>query len=228
MSNLEPNVPGNVHAENPGGAGGKPLHIAGAGTMAIYLLVASLTVLFAASIAGYLIIRFRFDVHVHIPLPPTLWLSTALIIISSVTIQVALSAIRRNNEKACRIGLLITLALGVAFLVVQVFNWLALAHGFHQASAQLAVQQRNLHGASAPHHSIVDLRHMLYAAFYAFTFLHAAHVVGGLIPLAFVAYHAYYGQYSANYHPGVRYVTIYWHFLTVVWIVLFAMMFLTL
>lgn len=228
MSNSEQNVPGRVPAGIQSSTAAKPLHIAGAGTMAIYLLLVSLSVLFAASIVGYLIIRFRFDVHVHIPLPATLWLSTALIVISSVTIQVALSAIRRNHETGLRIGLLATLGLGMAFLVVQIFNWLALAHGFHVAATQLAVQQSNAHGKFAPHHSVVDLRHMLYAAFYAFTFLHAAHVIGGLVPLAFVAYHAYYGQYSANYHPGVRHVTLYWHFLTVVWLVLFALMFLTL
>jgi cytochrome c oxidase subunit 3 len=58
--------------------------------------------------------------------------------------------------------------------------------------------------------------------FYVLTGLHAAHVVGGLIPLGIVIYRAGRGRYSRNFHPGVRYVTAYWHFLDVVWCVLFA------
>ncbi len=60
------------------------------------------------------------------------------------------------------------------------------------------------------------------AGFYILTALHALHVIGGLFPLAFVIRNAKRGQYSRNFHPGVRYSTIYWHFLDAIWLLLFS------
>ena len=61
--------------------------------------------------------------------------------------------------------------------------------------------------------------------FYVLTALHAAHVIGGLIPLIVVYIKARRGRYSRNFHPGVRYVTAYWHFLDVVWVLLFLVLY---
>lgn len=201
--------------------------VAGAGTMGMYLLLASLSMLFAASIAAYLIIRMRFLRHAGVQLPWLLWVSTILIIVSSFTIQWALAAIRKNNESAMRDGLLATLLLGLAFLVCQTFNWLALAKGFHHVAGEF--RARDMQAIPGrPHHSRVAELHYMYAAFYAFTILHALHVMGGLIPLVVVNRRARQGFYSQNYHPGVRYITMYWHFLDVVWIVLFIVIMSTL
>ena len=98
-------------------------------------------------------------------------------------------------------AMLLTTMLGVAFLASQTVNWFALV------AAKLTAKT-NLYGFT----------------FYMLTGLHAAHVVGGVIPLGVVTVRAWRGRYSSSFHPGVRYCGIYWHFLAAVWLVLFIML----
>jgi len=55
--------------------------------------------------------------------------------------------------------------------------------------------------------------------------LHAAHVIGGLIPLEIVIARGAAGAVFAEFHPGIRYVTVYWHFLDVIWVALFTLIY---
>ncbi|MFH0982206.1 MAG: cytochrome c oxidase subunit 3 [Planctomycetota bacterium] len=63
-------------------------------------------------------------------------------------------------------------------------------------------------------------------SFYLLTGLHGAHVIGGLVPLTVVTTKAFRGRYTRDYYPGVKYVAMYWHFLDVVWLVMFVVIFL--
>ena len=63
--------------------------------------------------------------------------------------------------------------------------------------------------------------------FYLLTGLHALHVVGGLVPLAVTTARAWQGKYTAVAHAGVEHVALYWHFLDVIWLVLFGVLVLT-
>lgn len=176
----------------------------GTGLLGMKLLVLALSMLFAASIMGYLVIRSRAAVWPPpgMPqLPSALWISTVIIVISSFTMQAAIRAAKGGRQRALRAGMLLTTLLGVAFLVSQTLNWLALV------AANLTART-NLYGFT----------------FYMLTGLHAAHVVGGVIPLAVVTARAWRGRYSAVFHPGVRYCAIYWHFLAAVWLVLFVVL----
>jgi len=174
------------------------------GKLGMKILVLALSMLFAASILGYLVIRFRAPAWPPpgVPhLPGTLWISTLIIVISSVTMQAAVRAVRADRQRGLRIGMLLTTLLGVAFLVSQTVNWFALV------AANLTART-NLYGFT----------------FFMLTGLHAAHVVGGVIPLAIVTAHAFRGRYSSAFRPGVEYCAIYWHFLAAVWLVLFALL----
>jgi cytochrome c oxidase subunit 3 len=98
--------------------------------------------------------------------------------------------------------LVLGLILGTAFLVNQVINWFAMIN------IKLPPTSRNLFTFT----------------FYMLTGLHAAHVIGGLIQLSVVTVRAYRGAYSPSYHPGVTYSVMYWHFLDIVWLVMFFTM----
>lgn len=178
-----------------------------AGRMGMSLFLISLGMLFAASLLGFIAVRLLTnDVWPsELPaLPRLLWLSTALIVISSGTMQWALEAIRRDGRAILKGTLLATFALGVGFLVVQIIcwmNWLA---------------QIEAHWADS------ETYRFALTSFYVLTGVHAAHVIGGLIPMAFVLWRAFRGRYHAQHHPGVHYVAMYWHFLDVVWFVLFV------
>src|SRR5436305_39720 len=97
------------------------IHIPGAGTIGMALLLVSLSVLFLASIVGYIAFRSQTLHAQHTPhwpppglppLPASLWLSTLVILATSLTIQVAYNAIRKNLEQKLRTWLYITFALG--------------------------------------------------------------------------------------------------------------------
>lgn len=176
----------------------------GVGLLGMKLLVVALSMLFAASIVGYLIIRSRAAAWPPpgMPrLPGTLWVSTLIIVVSSLTMQSAVRAAKADRQGALRTAMLLTTILGVAFLVSQTLNWFVLV------AANLTAKT-NLYGFT----------------FYMLTGLHAAHVVGGVIPLAVVTARAWRGRYSAAFHPGVQYCAIYWHFLAAVWVVLFTLL----
>ena len=171
--------------------------------LAVFLL--SLSMLFAASIAGYLVVRLRAEVWRPPgmpPLPGGLWLSTALILLSSGTIQWALSSVRRDRTNALRRGMLLTSLLAGGFLVCQIVNWTQLAR------AEMPPTAKSLYAFT----------------FYMLTALHAAHVLGGMVPLAITTVKSFLYRYTSTDHAGVLYCAIYWHFLDVVWIILFAVL----
>ena len=184
--------------------GDKHQEIPGAGKLGMKLLIASLSVLFASSIAGYLVVRLnaRTWPPAGMPsLPPGLWVSTLIILVSSVTMESALRATRGGRQERLRRMVLLTTILGFAFLVSQTINWWGLVTARMPATANL------------------------YAfTFYMLTGLHAAHVIGGLIPLGVITRNAYAGRYSAERNDGVLYCRMYWHFLAVVWVVMFSLL----
>jgi cytochrome c oxidase subunit 3 len=181
--------------------------IPGAGKLGMKLLLASLSVLFASSIAGYLVVRVRAPAWPPpgMPhLPSGLWISTILILASSAGIESALRAARGGRRERLQRMTLVTAIIGLAFLISQTINWWGLITAKMTASANL------------------------YAfTFYMLTGLHAAHVIGGLIPLGIVTRNSYAGRYSAEQSDGVLFCRMYWHFLAVVWIVMFVLLIVT-
>jgi cytochrome c oxidase subunit 3 len=169
--------------------------------MWVFLLVVSM--LFASSVVATLIVRSRAQAWPPPGTPavvPGLVVSTGLLLLSSGTMAWALHSIRREHKEALRRGLALTLLLGVGFLASQTANWL------HLSASHLTMRS-----------------HLYGFTFYVLTFLHAAHVVGGLVPLAAVTWRAWRRGYTAERHAGVTYTALYWHFLDVVWLVLFAL-----
>ena len=176
----------------------------GAGVLGMWLFLATLAVLFAAAIAGYLVVRL--EARTWPPpgmprLPGGLWAGTIALLGASVTVHRALRSIRLGGRTAATRWLAATLALGASFLVIQCWNW----WGFLR-----------LRVAGAPN---------LYAfTFFMLTGLHAAHVVGGVLLLAVVTGRSLRGRYGSGAHAGITYAAMYWHFLDAVWLVLFAVL----
>jgi cytochrome c oxidase subunit 3 len=130
-----------------------------------------------------------------IPLPETLWTSTVLILLSSVTFEAARRVFRRGKWRLASHLLIATACLGAGFLASQITAW-----------RQLVRQGAFL--AQNPHSSF----------FYLFTGLHAAHLVGGLVALFVVVLG------KSKRRELVDVVTYYWHFLGLLWIALFIVL----
>lgn len=191
-------TPGTMPEHQP--SGGPP-----AGRLGMILFLAALGVLFASSMTGYLVVRSQ---AVAWPpagsprLPGGLWLSTLLLLASSGSMQLALSGAKAGKAAALRNGLTVTLVLGLVFLANQLLNWQ------HFLTAHHLPPQKNLYAFT----------------FYLLTGLHAAHVVGGLAALGVTVAHAGQGRYSPADHAGVEYMSMYWHFLGAVWLVMFGVL----
>jgi cytochrome c oxidase subunit III len=179
-----------------------PADDAGLGMFGMILFLVALSMIFGATIGGYLYIRSgsaAWPPPGSPPLPRGLWLSTIVILLVSVKIQWALRCVRRGRQRSLRAALIATGVLATLFLVNQALNWEAV-RGVAIASQSPAMS--------------------FAATFYILTGTHALHVLGGLVLLAVVTVKAFRGQYGNTYYPGIRYSAMYWHFLDAVWLIL--------
>jgi len=138
-------------------------------------------------------------------MPKVLWLSTALILVSSITIEISRRSLKQKSDSGYGRWLAFTTLLGLGFLGSQVFAWRQLA-------------RQGIYMASNPYSSF----------FYLFTAVHALHLVGGLCALTYLL--ARKGNYRHRLNGELRRigatdgVAIYWHFMAVLWAGLFGLL----
>jgi cytochrome c oxidase subunit III len=122
--------------------------------------------------------------------------NTAILMSSSFTLHWAEAAIKKGNHFGLKAGILTTFLLGCAFLFIQINEYANI--GFApQDQAQATI-------------------------FYSLTGLHGAHVFIGLVLLLIVTIRAFRGHYSSEQHRGVEIPGIYWHFVDIMWIVVYT------
>lgn len=197
----------------------------GTGTLGMWLFLIALGILFASSLIGYVVIRLStlepgLDPVTgaivrepgpplgSIPIPPGLWVATTVMLASSFSIHLALRAIRQERQIVFLRCLMVTAALALMFLVIQVPSLWALLQEHKTFTAQV----RQGANAGLPPYSMV----------FFLILVHALHLVGGLVPLGIVMRHAQRHRYDHESHNPVKYLAMYWHFLDVVWLSLFA------
>lgn len=163
--------------------------------LGVLLACSAMTTFFGALVIAYYWRKASPGVWDQVALPGTLWISTAILAASSVTFEFARRLYRRGAHALSAKLLLITFCLGSAFLVAQWTAWRALI-------ALGVYMEQN------PYSSF----------FYIFTGLHAAHLLGGLIALAIVVF----GRDPRR--EIIDSAAYYWHFLLLLWIVLFVVL----
>lgn len=181
--------------------------------------ISGLSMLFGAMILGYVYIRTsrKDDVQFGtLALPHLFWISTAIVLLASATIQSAVIAIRRERQDLLRAWLVVTLMLGIAFCLVQAPSMLTLVKQ-HLA----LVRAYDAAGGDAN-----NLMHVnpFFGLIFVFILVHALHVIGGIVQLGMVTHGAFAGKYDHEYHNPVKHSAIYWHFLDVVWLAMYGMM----
>ena len=170
------------------------------GRLGMWLFLASLGMLFTGSFVGYLVIRLRapeWPPPGSPSLPSGLWLSTAVLLLLSVVLLLAQHAAREGRHEVLTRMLTASVVLAIAFLGSQVANWMRMA-----AADNLPQQSLFTFG------------------FFVLTFLHALHVIGGLVPRILVTLRARRGRYTAADNEGVQLTAMYWHFLLATWVVI--------
>jgi cytochrome c oxidase subunit III len=178
-------------------------YVPGAGLLAMRFLLVSVTTLFATVGVAYHA-RARLPSHwQHIQAPHWLWLSTALILASSWTIEMARGAFDRRNSRRYAHWLGLTLAIGLAFLTSQLL-------GLRELAAQGIFLRNN------PHSSL----------FYVITGSHGLHLLGGMIALSYLLIKALVRPEVVlldfrRQRARASVSALYWHFLSGIWLVLF-------
>ena len=182
--------------------------------LGMILFIASEVMFFAGLFAAYFNVRLTaphwpplvneqeveaFNLHApeHLVVAGTL---TAILVLSSVTMQLGIWAIRRGDRKAFLRATAVTLVLGVVFLIGQVWDYTQLEFGITDTAFG--------------------------STFYTLTGFHGAHVLGGAVMLSVVLYRGLAGQVTARHHDAVEATSLYWHFVDVVWIALFSTLYL--
>jgi cytochrome c oxidase subunit 3 len=169
-------------------------------TLGMLLFIISEVMIFGAFFTAYFFIR----IVTHNPWPThgtklpegVAGMNTAILISSSLTIHWATVSIKRGNRFGLKAGMLATFLLGLTFLTVQINEY--------------------IHVGFAPYFSAQA------TVFYALTGLHGAHVFIGLCILAMVTVRSFRGHYSPEHHAGQEVPGIYWHFVDIMWIIVYT------
>jgi cytochrome c oxidase subunit III len=172
-------------------------------TLGILLFIVSEVMLFGAFFASYFFLRVVVDPSAWPPEPFELpvavaGMNTVILVSSSFTIHYALESIRHGNRGGMKLGLVATWILGATFLFIQMNEY-----------AHIGFSARDFGFGSI---------------FYSLTGLHGAHVFVGLALLTFATIRAFRGHYgpAAKDHLGVEVPGIYWHFVDVMWIIVYV------
>lgn len=162
----------------------------------LWVAIGSIVMMFAGLTSAF-IVKSNQTGWKTVELPNEFWISTAVILISSITLQVALGSFKNREMSKYRLLMGITLLLGIAFVVLQWF-------GFQG----LWAQGITFKGSGAGQ--------FLYVIFG----LHAIHVIGGIITLLIMFIKAFVGKVKLYSAVPVEVAAVYWHFVDVLWIYL--------
>lgn len=166
----------------------------------LWTFLAVATSLFGLFIVAYQY-RLEIDDWVSVPKPALLWLNTALLVFGSVALQWARVAAADDNLRAVRIGLIASGLFSLAFLGGQLVAWQQLTATGYFLTAN-------------PANSF----------FYLLTALHGLHVLGGLWVWAKTSIKVLRGSKLEDVKLSVELCTVYWHYLLIVWAVLFGLL----
>lgn len=166
----------------------------------LWLSMVSMVMLFAGLTSAY-IVRQDQGNWLKFDLPFQFYISTGLILLSSVTMSTAQKSIKNGDTVKLTRFLALTLLLGIGFVITQFLGWSELV----QSNIVFAGNQSNASGSFL----------------YALTGLHMAHLFGGIIMLIVTLSRAAGNRYTQDNYLGIQLASIYWHFLDVLWIYLF-------
>lgn len=165
----------------------------------LWVGIVSIIMLFAVLTSAY-IVRQAEGNWLQFSLPWEFYLSTGIIVASSVTMLLAQKAVKNDDQAKLKQSLLVTLLLGIGFAISQFVAWGALIdQGIFFTGAR-----SNASGSYL----------------YVLSGVHLAHLVGGVFALGFTYVKALLGKYSSLKSRGVELTATYWHFLDILWVYL--------
>ena len=165
----------------------------------------SMTMMFAGITSAFVVSKSRADWLKDFQLPNAFYWSTLLIIFSSVTFHLAKKAIKKDQINTTTKYLLVTLASGIGFVVLQFVGFgQIVANGYYFTGAASSITTTFL---------------------YIVTVVHLLHLAGGLISLLIIIYNHFKQKYNSTQTLGIELGAMYWHFLDILWVYLFLFLY---
>jgi cytochrome c oxidase subunit 3 len=165
----------------------------------MWLYLATMGMLFMGFSSAYLVQRFA-EGWVAVPLPGVTWINTLFMLASSYTYEWGRRGFLLGDYRRFQVGLMLTMVLGVLFLLGQVIGWqMMVRQGYFLAGNQKGVSY-----------------------FYVLTFLHGLHLIAGLVVVGYWVGRAL--LYKVRYEEGkrMRVAGLFWHALDALWVYLFV------
>jgi len=188
-----------------------------AAKLGMWLFIFTEILLFGGLFIVYSVYRFRNPVAFHLAHEelsiPMGFINTVILLISSATVAISISAMQKSDRKMTMIMLSVTLLLALTFLVNKYFEWGAkFEHGMYPGSE---VMQNLGHGD------------MLFFSLYFFmTGLHGVHIIVGMIILGAALYKVRTGAVNSKQYALLENGGLYWHLVDLIWIFLFPLFYL--
>jgi len=166
----------------------------------MWVLLAAVTMLFAGLSSAYFVLH-GLPQWQNITVPRLVWANTLVLLASSIAVEFARSAVRKDQSGALKQWLTISAFLGFGFLAGQFLVWRQLV-------------KAGVYLSTTIHSSF----------FYVLTGAHALHLAGGMIGLMVVLQRAFANRVTAQDHESLKVFALYWHFMDVVWIFCFLLL----
>jgi cytochrome c oxidase subunit 3 len=184
-----------------------PLLASGSAKLGIWAFLATEVMLFGGLFTAYTVFRLKYpgvflEDHQHLNKVFGA-VNTVVLICSSLSVAIGIAAIRRGRQALLRRCLLITIALGLTFLGIKFFEYLEHIRRGEYPSTDL-----------------------FFSLYYMMTGLHGVHVLAGIAVLTVMFILAGKGKFTESYNTPVEIAGIYWHFVDLVWIYLFPLLYL--
>ena len=176
--------------------------------MMLWFGIGSLIMSFSALISAFIVSskqRRDKDWLNSYDLPNAFYISVAIILLSSLTFVLAKKALKQKNRQMTTVWLLVTLALGIAFVFSQL-------EGFNQ----IIQTGYNFTGPTS---------NITMSYIYLIAVVHILHVIAGLICILVVIYNHFKQKYNANNMLGLELAANFWHFVDLLWLVLFLFLY---
>ena len=190
-----------------------------ASTLGMWLFLVTEVLFFGGMLTAYLVYRTVYpavfaDASRHLfAIFGTV--NTAVLLCSSLTMALAVHGVQTGNRRALVGFLVLTMVLGAAFLGIKAFEYYKdyseqIVPGLHYAYDGLDPQKAQL----------------FFFLYFVMTGIHALHLTIGIILVGVIAYRSWRGHFSAESHSGVELMGLYWHFVDIVWVFLYPLLYL--
>lgn len=193
-----------------------------AGTLGMWIFLLTEIMFFGGAFTAYIIYRSMYPQEFAMAsstLDVTMGtINTAVLIVSSLTMALAVYYAQTGVRKLQITYLLLTILLGTAFLVVKAFEYYDKFKHHH-------IPGKSFHFEGLPADQ-ANITQIYFTIYFAMTGLHALHMIIGIVILLVITQMAWKGRFSPEWHAPVELFGLYWHFVDIVWIFLFPLLYL--